>query len=215
MVGLKPDQAFFIDLGGGIGHQSIALRQKVPQLPSNIIVQDIPATLQHAIKYPGVETMVQDFFQPQVVNGRTISWLLCFKPHLYIKTYFSVQWRCQCTFSHTGARIYYMRNVIHDYPDERALIILKNTRAALGPDSVILIDDMVVPNSGAHWYVTQCDLVMMAGLAAMERTKDQWYSLLERAGLKINKIYTYTTSLQDSVIECVAADGEGEAGSRI
>jgi hypothetical protein len=35
-----------------------------------------------------------------------------------------------------------MRNIIHDYPDEWAIVILKNTIAALGPDSVILIDDM-------------------------------------------------------------------------
>jgi hypothetical protein len=69
--GLKPQQPFFIDLGGGIGQQSVALREKLPQLPNRIIVQDIPATLQHAIKHPSVETMVQEFFQPQVLKGRS------------------------------------------------------------------------------------------------------------------------------------------------
>lgn len=96
-----------------------------------------------------------------------------------------------------------MRNIIHDYPDERAVAILKNTIAALGPDSVILIDDMVVPNSGAHWQATQIDMIMMTSLAAKERTRDQWDTLVAKAGLKINKIYTYTASLQDSIIEVV------------
>ena len=98
-----------------------------------------------------------------------------------------------------------MRHIIHDYPDEKALRILQNTKAALGPDSVILIDDMVFPNAGVHWQATQFDLVMMTALAALERTQDQWGSLIQKAGLKINKVYMYTTSLQDSVIECVPA----------
>ena len=96
-----------------------------------------------------------------------------------------------------------MRHIIHDYPDERALPILKNTIAALSSDSVILIDEMVLPNMGVHRYATQIDLVMMASLASMERTREQWDSLLEKAGLKITKIYTYKASLGNSIIECV------------
>lgn len=170
--GLKPEQPFFVDLGGGIGHQAIALREKLADLPNEIILQDIPATLEHAIPHPGVKVVVQDFFQPQAV---------------------------------TGAKIYYMRNIIHDYPEEKAILILKNTIAALGPDSVILIDDMVLPDSGVHWQATQIDMIMMTSLASQERTREQWYALLGKAGLKVNKIYTYTTSLQDSIIEVVPA----------
>jgi demethylsterigmatocystin 6-O-methyltransferase len=98
-----------------------------------------------------------------------------------------------------------MRNVIHDYPEEQAIRLLQNTAAALGPDSVILIDDMVLPNAGVHWHATQLDMVMMVGFASMERTEDQWHSLIEKAGLKINNVYTYTNSLRDSIIECVPA----------
>lgn len=101
--------------------------------------------------------------------------------------------------------MYYMRNIIHDYPDEKAVIILKNLAAVLGPDSLILIDDIVLPNSGAHLHATQLDMTMMSCLAAMERTTDQWYALIEKAGLRINKIFSYTTSLRDSIIECALA----------
>ena len=98
-----------------------------------------------------------------------------------------------------------MRNILHDYPDKQCVTILKNTMTAMKKDSKILIDDMVLPNSGVHWQSTQLDMAMMTSLAAIERTKEQWYALLERAGLKINKIWTYTTSLQDSIIEAELA----------
>jgi demethylsterigmatocystin 6-O-methyltransferase len=70
--GLKPDQPLFVDVGGGLGAQCIALRDKVPNLPNKIILQDQAATLQHFIKHPGVEAMVYDFFLPQVIKGQLI-----------------------------------------------------------------------------------------------------------------------------------------------
>lgn len=72
---LEPEQPFFVDIGGGLGHQSIALREKVPELPNKIILQDIPATLEHAIKHPDVEVVAQDFFQPQAITGNKIRFL--------------------------------------------------------------------------------------------------------------------------------------------
>ncbi|MCJ1382181.1 hypothetical protein MMC17_005293 [Xylographa soralifera] len=105
----------------------------------------------------------------------------------------------------TGARFYYLRNILHDYPDERCLLILKHLKDAMGKDSVIVIDDMVLQDSGAHWQATQLDLTMMACLGAMERTRKQWYALLEAAGLRIVGIHTYTEILRDSVIAAVPA----------
>jgi demethylsterigmatocystin 6-O-methyltransferase len=84
------------------------------------------------------------------------------------------------SLTHEGAKIYYLRNVIHDYPDEKAIVILKNLAAA--EDSVILIDDMVIPDVGAHWHATQLDIALMAGLASTERTREAWCKLIERQG---------------------------------
>lgn len=96
-----------------------------------------------------------------------------------------------------------MRNIMHDYADDKAMIILRQTMKALGPDSVILIDDMIIPSQGAHWQATQLDLAMMAVMAAVERTEKQWRSLLDKAELKIKQIYTYTPELRDSIIVAV------------
>ena len=96
-----------------------------------------------------------------------------------------------------------MRNILHDYPDQQCRLILHNTIAAMEPGSRILVDDMVLPDAGIHWQAAQLDMAMMTGMAAVERTREQWCALLESAGLKIEKIWTYTISLQDSIIEAV------------
>ncbi len=70
-------------------------------------------------------------------------------------------------------------------------------------ESRILIDDMVLPDTGVHWQAAQLDLTMMAALGSVERTKEQWYALMANAGLKILGIYTYTALLQNSIIVVV------------
>ena len=75
--------------------------------------------------------------------------------------------------------------------------------AAMGQDSIIIIDDMVVPDSGAHWHAAQQDLTMMSTLASMERSTKQWRSLLKEAGLKIQAMIPYTDQTRDSVIVAV------------
>lgn len=55
----------------------------------------------------------------------------------------------------TGARFYYMRNVLHDHPDDKCQIILKQTMSAMENDSVILIDEMALPDTGIHWQAAQ------------------------------------------------------------
>lgn len=66
---LAPEQVFFVDVGGGIATQSIALRKKYPDLKARIVVQDTPDTIAQAIPHPGVEPMAQDLFDPQAITG--------------------------------------------------------------------------------------------------------------------------------------------------
>lgn len=98
-----------------------------------------------------------------------------------------------------------MRNILHDYPDAKCREVLSNLKDAVSghPESVILIDDMVLPDSKVHWQAAQLDLTMMGALSAMERTSEQWHVLLKSAGLKIEHVYQYTASLRDSIIVAV------------
>lgn len=102
-----------------------------------------------------------------------------------------------------GSKFYYLRAVLHDWPDEKCRAILRNVIAAMGDDSAILIDEMVLPDKGVHWHTTQIDLTMMAALASWERTRSQWTDLLGSVGLKIADIYTYTPSVYESVMHVV------------
>ena len=73
----------------------------------------------------------------------------------------------------------------------------------MGPDSVILLDEMVLPDENVHWQSAEIDMTMMAALASIERTKTMWADLLDSVGLKIEKILTYTPSLSESVMTVV------------
>lgn len=96
-----------------------------------------------------------------------------------------------------------MRNMMYDWPDDKCRLILKHLTDAMKPDSSILIDDMVLPNSGVHWQMAQLDMLMMAVLAARARTHEQWSKLSESVALNINNIYTYNDTLMDGIIEAV------------
>ena len=104
----------------------------------------------------------------------------------------------------SGARAYYLRNIMHDHPDSTCITILQQIiRAMDNTSSVVLIDDMILPDQGAHWYAIQLDLTMMSSLGAMERTEKQWVALLGEAGLVIREVWTYTVEWRDSVIVAV------------
>lgn len=70
----------------------------------------------------------------------------------------------------------------------------------MSADSRILIDDMVLPNTGVHWWSACLDLHMFTMLGALERNVDQWHTLIERAGLKVLDTKTYVPMLRHSVI---------------
>jgi demethylsterigmatocystin 6-O-methyltransferase len=94
-----------------------------------------------------------------------------------------------------------MRNIIHDHEDSDAQKILHNTISAFDKDSLLLIDDMVLPDTGIiPWRAALYDLTMMSALAAKERTETEWYALLESAGLKVIKIWKYAVESGDSII---------------
>ncbi len=73
----------------------------------------------------------------------------------------------------------------------------------MAPNSVILIDEMVLPNTGTHWQAAQMDMIMMINLAARERSEKEWNGLLDNAGLQLKNIWTYDPSIQHAVIEVV------------
>ncbi|KAI9036880.1 S-adenosyl-L-methionine-dependent methyltransferase [Aspergillus affinis] len=88
-----------------------------------------------------------------------------------------------------GAKAYYMRTVLHDWPDKQALQALQRIREAMADDSVLLINENTLPESAVPRFNTSVDLIMMTMFSSLERTDKQWQSLLERAQFKVVTVW--------------------------
>ncbi|KAH7156717.1 zinc finger protein-domain-containing protein [Dactylonectria macrodidyma] len=95
-----------------------------------------------------------------------------------------------------------MHSVLHDWNDETCLKILNTIMEAMKPGySKLLINENVIPETGAQWEATALDIMMLTLLASRERTRENWETLLGKAGLKIVKVWTVANGVE-SLIEC-------------
>ncbi|KAI5864720.1 S-adenosyl-L-methionine-dependent methyltransferase [Durotheca rogersii] len=89
-----------------------------------------------------------------------------------------------------GAKVYFMKFIIHDYADPDCFTILRNVTASMKKGySKLVINDFILPDTGCPILSAEWDLMMMVLLSAMERTETQWKSLLSAAGLTIEGMY--------------------------
>lgn len=89
-----------------------------------------------------------------------------------------------------GARIYFLKFIMHDWSDEDCLRILENVKFAMEEGySYLVIEEFILPDEGCSLLPAEWDLMMMIYLCGMERTKSHWTSLLERADLAIEGFY--------------------------
>ncbi|KAG8624779.1 hypothetical protein KVT40_007846 [Elsinoe batatas] len=174
-----PESPVFVDVGGGIGHQCAALIDAFPDLnlKGRVVLQDLPPTIAIA----EAQGMLGD---ATGVKGEA-------------HDFFTPQ-----PAASRGARFYYLRTVLHDWPDEKCGEILKQIADAMGEESEVLIDEVVLPEAGAHLYATTYDLVMMSALAGRERTRGQWEGLVKEAGLEVREVVGYETLKGASIIRC-------------
>ncbi|KAL9637563.1 MAG: hypothetical protein Q9204_001823, partial [Flavoplaca sp. TL-2023a] len=75
-----------------------------------------------------------------------------------------------------------------------------NVKDAMDTESVLLLDDKVVPDIGASMTASALDLSMMCLFASMERTEKQWRALVESVGMRVDGLWTYTEDVRDSVL---------------
>ncbi|KAK2596136.1 hypothetical protein QQS21_006413 [Conoideocrella luteorostrata] len=100
-----------------------------------------------------------------------------------------------------GARTYFMHNVLHDWADEKAVEILATVARAMEKNfSRLLIHESFISVLKPLARVTTSDITMMACLSAQERDEGEWNHLIERAGLRVVKIWRPVQSVE-SVIE--------------
>ncbi|KAF2204077.1 sterigmatocystin 8-O-methyltransferase [Delitschia confertaspora ATCC 74209] len=156
-------------VGGSTGTSAIALAKAFPHL--SFVVQDLPANAESGRK--AAESLPED-----------ISSRITFQGHNFMDPE-PVQ----------GADAYLLRMILHDWPDNEAVIILRNIVAAMGNNSKsrLLIMDTVLPKPGSvpisvERIVRARDLTMLQAFNSKERDLEDWKDLLAATNPKLKLV---------------------------
>jgi hypothetical protein len=103
-----------------------------------------------------------------------------------------------------GGDAYIMKHIIHDWDDDRAGLILRNIREAMGTDrqgkKLLLIETVLAPGNEPH-VGKLMDIEMLALPGGRERTEQEYRALFDSAGFRLSRIVE--TKSPFSVIEAV------------
>jgi hypothetical protein len=80
----------------------------------------------------------------------------------------------------SGGDAYVLKSVVHDWPDDDAVAILRTTAAALDGDARVLLVERDLADPGSAWV----DLQMLVMVGGRERTEDEYAALFRAAGLE-------------------------------
>jgi hypothetical protein len=88
-----------------------------------------------------------------------------------------------------GSDINIMKWILHDWPDDRCIEILKNCRAVMAQDAKSLIVEMVMPEQASpSTPAVMFDLHMLAMLNGIERTESEFRNLFSKAGFNLTRV---------------------------
>ena len=177
------EDALFVDIGGNVGHYCALFKNAFPELPGRIVLEDLAGTLGHALPTPGVEKLQHDFFKEQPIKGEFISGLE--------RAVSPISNSSNDLTAKSGAKFYHLGWILHNWSEEPAKKILREIKSAMAPHSVLLINDMILPDVGASPFTAAMDLVMLGACGSLERTEQQWKDLLGEVGLKIDEAVVY------------------------
>lgn len=88
----------------------------------------------------------------------------------------------------SGADAYILKHILHDWPEPKAVDILKNIRAAMNPDSTLLVMEYVVTAGNGQDISKLVDLWLLLLVGGKERTGAQYGELLEKAGFRLDRV---------------------------
>ncbi|KAI0063775.1 S-adenosyl-L-methionine-dependent methyltransferase [Artomyces pyxidatus] len=180
-----PDGSVVVDVGGGVGPVTLLLAKAFPNL--KFVVEDqeeVISTLR-----------ARKFWEDQAPNAIADGSVL-----LKVQNFFEPQ-----TVKH--AAVYFLRMIMHDWPDSACVVILKNLRAAASSSSKLVIFDAMMPYACADpsgppspypllgnlglavgGFVTMFDLQMLTLLNGKERTLSQFAQLGAASGWKFEGV---------------------------
>ncbi|KAI3596151.1 S-adenosyl-L-methionine-dependent methyltransferase [Moniliophthora roreri] len=176
------------DIAGGNGHVTMRLLKKHPQF--KVVLQDQAEVIEQAKEYWAKE-------HPQALADKRVE----FVPFNFLEN-----------VAVAGCDVYYMKSILHDWPDAECRVILQNVRKAMKPGARLVIHEIAIhsparfaqraeerapepllPNWGASAARTyEADIRMMKMFNAKERTLEELTTLWhvhEPFGLKFRGLY--------------------------
>jgi hypothetical protein len=102
-----------------------------------------------------------------------------------------------------GGTAYVLKHIIHDWPDDEAVQILRNLRAVSDADTTILLVEMVIPEHDREFVGKFADLEMLLLGGSRERTATEYRALLESAGFRMTRVVS--TASPYSLVEAKPA----------
>jgi len=148
------------DIGGGVGFLLSKILEKYPLLTGRLF--ELPENAEKAAEY----------FKWCGLNLR-----MNFVPGSFLEP-FSLE-----------ADIYLMKNVLHNWDDDRCINILENLKVSMVKDAKLLILEMIVPGPGVASYAKMVDIQMLSTMpGGKERTAAEFTTLLRKSGFRLRRI---------------------------
>ena len=167
--------ALMVDIGGGRGHDLEAFHKKFPG-SGTLVLEDLPCVMED------LETTHSDMGIQRISHD-----------------FFTEQ-------PVKGARVYFLHHVLHDWSDENCVKILRNVKSAMRAGySKLLIHELILPDTGASLFASSYDLTTMTFNSGLERTRDQWRSVLEKAGFEVARFWVEEEDA-DGIVEAMVKE---------
>jgi hypothetical protein len=99
----------------------------------------------------------------------------------------------------SGADAYFLRHIIHDWEEEKALTILHNCHQAMSAESKLLVIESIIPKGNDRFGGKFLDLVMLLIPGGKERTEDEYRELFDKAGFELTRVVPTETEV--SILE--------------
>jgi hypothetical protein len=163
-----------VDVGGGHGTLLLSILEANPQLRG--ILFDLPHVTESAKKHIEAASLTG---RCEVVAGDIFS---------------SVP---------GGGDAYILKNIIHDWDDERALKILQNCNRAMADNGKLLLVEEVIPPGNALSFGKLVDLNMLVMAGGGERTEAEYRALFAASGFQLTNVIPLPSPFGFSVIEGV------------
>jgi hypothetical protein len=92
--------------------------------------------------------------------------------------------------------VYVLKQILHDWDDDQALVILRNCAEAMEPNGRVLIVETVIPDDRRPTPAQLMDLNMLVMLPGRERTAREYGDLIEKAGLRLRQLVQSASPFQ-------------------